>query len=328
VDTPRRGLILGAGGTLGAAWMIGALCALEEVAGFDVRSSDVVIGTSAGAVLAALLGAGASPADLRDHQFGVPGAGGPLAGRDFDYSTTGGMLPGLPRVALGSLPLLARWIRSPRSYSPLVALSAVAPVARATLQPVRDVVDSFVSDDGWSAHPGLRVVAMDYGTGERAVFAGASGPGGRRVGLADAVMASCAVPGWFAPVEVGGRRYVDGAVLSSTHADLAAGLGLDEVYVLAPMASEELDEPVSAAARCERQLRRVMTRQLLREAAVLRADGTKATLLAPGREDLEAMGGNLMDPARRIDVLRTSLRTSAAILSELTLTALSAVRAG
>jgi NTE family protein len=306
--------------------MIGALCALEEVTGFDARTSDVLIGTSAGAVVAALLGAGVSPADLRDHQFGVPGAGGPLAGRDFDYSATGGVRPALPRVALGSLPLLARWMRSPRSYSPLVALSAVAPVARATPQPVRDLVESFAPRGGWSAHPGVRVVAMDYGTGERATFSGTDGPEHGPVGLADAVMASCAVPGWFAPVAIGGRRYVDGAVLSPTHADLAAGLGLDEVYVLAPMASEDLDEPVSAAVRCERQLRRVMTRQLLREAAALRADGTKAVLIAPGRDDLEAMGGNLMDPTRRLSVLRTSLRTTSAALSELTLTAFSPAR--
>jgi NTE family protein len=308
--------------------MIGALCALEETTGFDARTSDVAIGTSAGAVLAALLGAGVSPADLRDHQFGVPGAGGPLAGSDFDYSATGGMLPGMPRAAVGSLPLLARWIRSPRSYSPLVALSAVAPVARATLQPVGDVINSFTSGGGWSTHPDLRVVAMDYGTGERAIFSRSAAFGRAPVGLSDAVMASCAVPGWFAPVAIGGRRYVDGAVLSPTHADLAAGLGLDEVYVLAPMASEDPDEPASAAARVERQVRRVMTRRLLREAATLRADGTKAVLLAPGREDLEVMGGNLMDPARRLDVLGTSLRTTSAVLHELTRTALSATGSG
>jgi NTE family protein len=309
--TTRRGLVLGAGGTLGAAWMIGALCALEEVTGFDVGTAEVMIGTSAGAVLAALLGTGATPADLRDHQLGAAGAGGPLAGRDFDYSSTGGGLPGWPRLGVGSVPLLARWVKHPIRHSPLVALAAVAPLGRATLEPIRDLINSFTPAGGWSTHPGMHVVAMDYGTGERAVF---DRSGTMRAGLAEAVMASCAVPGWFAPVDIGRRRYVDGGVLSPTNADLAAGRGLDEVYILAPMASPELDQPDSVLARCERQLRRIMTRQVLREANALRVDGAKVVLLGPGPGDLEALGGNMMDPRRRLPVLQTSLRTTVATL--------------
>ena len=62
-----------------------------------------------------------------------------------------------------------------------------------------------------------------------------------------AVMASCAIPGWYAPVSIDGRRYVDGGAWSSTNVDLLAGLGLDEVYVLAPMASFDLDRPTQLA---------------------------------------------------------------------------------
>jgi NTE family protein len=152
---------------------------------------------------------------------------------------------------------------------------------------------------------------MDYRTGERVVF-DRSGP--VRAGLAEAVMASCAVPGWFAPVDIGRRRYVDGSVLSPTNAELAAGRGLDEVYILAPMASDQLDQPDSVLARCERHVRRIMTRQVLREANAIGVDGAKVVLLGPGPEDLEAMGGNLMDPTRRLPVLRTSLRTTVATL--------------
>jgi NTE family protein len=290
--------------------MIGALCALEEVTGCDVRTAEVVIGTSAGAVVAALLGAGATPADLRDHQLGAANAGGPLAGLDFDYSCTGGG-PGWPQLGLGSFPLLARWARNPMRYSPLVALSAVAPRARATLEPLGGLIDSVTPAGTWSIHPDVRAVAMDYRTGERVVF-GRAGP--VRAGLAEAVMASCAVPGWFAPVDIGRRRYVDGAVLSPTNAELAAGRGLDEVCILAPMASDRLDQPDSVLARCERHVRRIMTRQVLREANAVGVDGAKVVLLRPGPEDLEAMGGNVMDPTRRLPVLRTSLRTTAATL--------------
>jgi NTE family protein len=152
---------------------------------------------------------------------------------------------------------------------------------------------------------------MDYRTGERVVFE-RSGP--VRAGLAEAVMASCAVPGWFAPVDIGRRRYVDGSVLSPTNAELAAGRGPDEVYILAPMASDRLDQPDSVLARCERHVRRIMTRQVLREANAIGAGGAKVVLLGPGPEDLEAIGGNVMDPTRRLPVLRTSLRTTVATL--------------
>ena len=74
---------------------------------------------------------------------------------------------------------------------------------------------------------------MDYDTGRRVAFGREGAP---VAALDEAVTASCAIPGWYAPVLVDGRRYVDGGTLSTTSADLLAREGLDEVYVLAPMA--------------------------------------------------------------------------------------------
>ncbi len=54
----RRGLVLGAGGVLGAAWALGALAAVQEQYGWDPREAEELVGTSAGAVLAASLAAG------------------------------------------------------------------------------------------------------------------------------------------------------------------------------------------------------------------------------------------------------------------------------
>ena len=54
--------------------------------------------------------------------------------------------------------------------------------------------------------------------------------------------------------------------------------------------------------------------RLLREAAKVSRGGAALTVLTPGPEDLAAMGANLMDPARRLEVLETSLRTSEAAL--------------
>ena len=49
----RWGLVLGGGGVLGAAWMVGALGALQRVQGLDPRDADLVVGTSAGSVMPA-----------------------------------------------------------------------------------------------------------------------------------------------------------------------------------------------------------------------------------------------------------------------------------
>ncbi|WP_234379488.1 patatin-like phospholipase family protein, partial [Streptomyces caniscabiei] len=61
---PSRGLVLGCGGTLGAAWTIAALHALRRATDFDPREADVLVGTSAGAEVAALLGAGVDVEEL------------------------------------------------------------------------------------------------------------------------------------------------------------------------------------------------------------------------------------------------------------------------
>jgi NTE family protein len=132
--------------------------------------------------------------------------------------------------------------------------------------------------------------------------------------LRDAVMASCAIPGWYQPVTVNRRRYVDGGVCSPTSVDLVAPLRLDEVVVLSPMTSLSYDDPTSVAARIERRFRRLVTKRTVMELKKVAATGTKTTFLGPTAEDLAVIGANMMDPRRRLEVLETSLRTSAGAL--------------
>jgi NTE family protein len=129
-------------------------------------------------------------------------------------------------------------------------------------------------------------------------------------------MASCAIPGWYAPVRIGGRRYVDGGACSATNVDLTAGLGLREVFVLAPMVSFVADQPAHWRARAERQWRERVTRRCLHEVAKVHRGGAEVTVIGPGPEDLEAIGANLMAVDRRRLVLETSLRTSALALAD------------
>ncbi len=306
----RRGLVLGAGGVLGFSWAVGALTALEEAEGFDCREADALVGTSAGAITAALLGCDVSVEAMLRHQRGIPAPGDPVISYDQEVDGTG-PLPPRPRLALGSPRLLARVARHPTTVTPLAALSSVVPRGRGSLGSVTRLVAGAVGGAAWAPHPSLWVVAMDYRSGRRVPFGRAGTPPAT---LPDAVTASCAIPGWFAPVEIGGRLFVDGGACSTTSLDLLAGQGLDEVYVIAPMASFAFDRPVGLAAKVERRVRRAMAQRMLREAEKVRATGTRVTLLGPGPEDLATIGANLMDPSRREAVLATSLRTSAAAL--------------
>jgi NTE family protein len=163
----------------------------------------------------------------------------------------------------------------------------------------------------WPRRPRTWILAMDYSGGRRVVF---GRPGDPPASISAAVQASCAIPGWYAPVLIDGRPYVDGGTCSPASVDVLADAELDEVWVLAPMVSFALDRPRSPVARVERRFRRAATRRVLAEATRVRESGTAVTMLGPGPEDLAVMGANLMDPRRRNEVLATSLRTSAAAL--------------
>lgn len=310
-DTPRRALVLGGGGLLGAAWTVGALTAIEDATGVDVRTVDYILGTSAGAVGAALLGAGVSVGQLRGHQLGED-VDGPLAGYTWDYDTAaGGSRPQRPRLTLGSPGMVARNLNRLRKMPPTAVISAFLPEGRGALDSIGDLVEAVTPGGDWSPHPGVWVVAMDYGSGRRVAF---GRPGAPQAGLPKAVMASCAIPGWFAPVAIEGRRYVDGGACSATSVDLLAGLGLDEVYVVAPAVSFETDRPRALLSRVERGWRSRVTRRCVRESQKLRSEGTEVTILGPGPDDLAEIGANVMDSARRLRVLETSIRTSAKAL--------------
>jgi NTE family protein len=314
----KRGLVLGGGGTLGAAWMIGALVALQEETGFDPRDARMIVGTSAGSILAALFGAGASPEDLWRHQHGEAPESGPLAGQIFDYDhAAGGAAPPRPQAGIGSPRLIARSVRHPRRYPTMTVISAFLPTGRGSLGDIGQMVGDVIPVGAWSQHPGVRAVAMDYDTGERVVF---GEPGAPSAGLAEAVVASCSIPGWFPPTVIGDRRYIDGGTFSNTNIDLLSaarmpgGEPLDEVYVLAPMAAHSYDRPRTVLGRIERTFRHRVTRQMLTEAKLLREDGTRVVILCPGADDLEVLGANLMDPSRRAEVLATARRTTTEFL--------------
>lgn len=150
------------------------------------------------------------------------------------------------------------------------------------------------------------IVALDYASGRRVVFGQKDSPPAH---LWQAVEASCAIPGLYRPVEIGGRLYVDGGVWSPSNLDLLARTDVDTVVALNPMSSLAPGLPTTILERVERRVRASSGRRLGREARRLRDRGVRVLLIQPEAEDLDAMGINLMDPTRRSDVLETALRT-------------------
>src|SRR5450756_2532397 len=161
---------------------------------------------------------------------------------------------GEPRMLPGSPSLMVRSALRPGRASPMAALASIMPRGRGTIAPVGRMIDAIVPHGAWAAHPGTWIVAMDYETGRRVPFGRRGSP---PAALADSVMASCAIPGWYAPIVINRRRYVDGGTRSATSLDLFAPLRLDQVVVIAPMASFSYDQPTTVAARFERGIRRV-----------------------------------------------------------------------
>jgi NTE family protein len=225
-----RALVLGGGGVTGVAWEIGVLRGLAE-AGFDVTKADLVVGTSAGSVVGALV---ASGADL-DRMYSAQ-----LTGSSEEIGARFGA-----RQLLGFGWAMLRSRGDEVRYR--TRLGRIALAARTVDEAQRRaVIASRIPVQDWPEQR-LVITAVDAATGEFVTFDRDSG-----VGLIDAVGASCAVPGVWPPVTIGERRFIDGGVRSSANADLAAGY--DRVLVLAPISAG--GGPVPKLADQVAQLRR------------------------------------------------------------------------
>ncbi|GAA5162705.1 MULTISPECIES: patatin-like phospholipase family protein [Amycolatopsis] len=255
-------LVLGGGGVGGIAWLTGLLTGLAE-AGHDVTGADVLVGTSAGSTVAAQLGSGLPLPRLYARQT-EPELQSAEIMAEVDFERFGQQMAEL----LGGATDPAEIRRAIGGFA--LTADTVSEAER------RAVIESRLPSHEWPSRT-LKIVAIDAETGEPTVFDGTSG-----VSLVDAVAASCAVPGVWPPVTIGGRRYVDGGVRSNANADYAAGAS--RVLVLAPMGETELlpsEKPLATAV------------------GELRAAGAEVAVVEPDEASREAVGTNPLDPATR-----------------------------
>jgi NTE family protein len=230
--------------------------------------------------------------------------------------STGGefrLHPALPPIGPGSWRMAIATLLQPTRHSPTALLGGWLPRGFISTTPISALVENFVAGD-WPDHPGFRVVAADYRTGRRVEF---GAPGAPEATIGQAVAASCAIPAFYHPVKIGGRRYVDGGLCSMSNLDLMRGKELDLVVCLNPTssrASVPLRTPGDALGAW---MRGQSGRRLGHEAKRLRDEGTEVVLLQPAKRDLEAMGPNLMSRDRRVAVGETAVRTTAIELRRL-----------
>ncbi len=247
----RRALVLGSGGATGIAWELGVLAGLAR-AGVSL-DADLVVGTSAGAVVAAWL-------------------------------TTSGAVPDVgeaPRERAGRIGsadiarLLAAQLHPSRRHA--VAWLGGRATAAWTPAAEADWVGRFAPGLAGLPWPANLVIVATDATSGRPAFISARQP----ADLAAAVAASCALPGVFPAVRIDGRLHFDGGLRSPANLDVAAGA--DAVIVVAPL---------SGAVRAHRRpghqavhLARAGTRVVLIEPDLTGRLALGPDLLAPERTE-------------------------------------------
>jgi NTE family protein len=260
----RIGLVLGAGGTAGEAFHHGVVRAMGDV-GLDARAADVIIGTSAGALVAA---------SLRRY---APARLPPTAPR--------------ARRAPSQRSLLLDLARRPRQGLNALLLRPQITTGRLDVSFIAERLRR-MHGTAWPA-PELWIVAVRRRDGRRVVFGSPSAPA---ADIGSAVAASCAIPAYFTPIQIDGVDYIDGGVHSPTNADLLAGCDLDLVVVSSPMSVDVR----SVRPRVDLPIRLRFQQFLRGETWTLRRHGLRILTIEPDTATLQAMGLNMMN-ARRID---------------------------
>lgn len=290
------GLVLGGGGVTGAAFHLGTLLAIQMATGWDPDDSEVVVGTSAGAFVSAL---------VRSNSLTLDSFAGPGESREEIHDWLSGYLlrRGTPRGAV-------RWIRRgllPALRRPGLHIALASPGLYRT-DGITEWVEKVCPEmaQSWPEKP-TAIVAYDVEHRGRAPFGTEGTP---ETALSHAVAASSAVPFVYEPVRIHDRWYADGGLASGTHADLllASPEPLDLVLIVAPLAATE---PRKGGAIYEEVFDRVGRTALASEVARIKEEwpDTDVLVLRPDEAVLKAARPNMMSVEATIPTFLTTLRS-------------------
>jgi NTE family protein len=284
------GLVLGGGGVVGQAYHAGVLAMLEHDVGWDPRKADVVVGTSAGSITGVLLRSGVPASELAAWTVRAPlsadsGVLHRIAGADIPEFPPFRPLHALARRPdLPSREMLRNAAATPWRFRPRVAaLALLAPGDHDIVEKLAMLHE--VEGQSWPERD-FWVCAVRRRDGRRVVFGRAGNP---EAPLHLAIAASCALPGYFAPVKIDDDSYIDGGAHSPTNAAVLRDRDLDLVVVVSPMSGPSgvpLDMYGASRWHAGRLARR--------EVNALRSRGADVVVFRPGHAEHEAMGNDLM----------------------------------
>jgi NTE family protein len=302
----RVGVVLGGGGMTGLAYHAGALTAIEHDLGWDVRTADVIVGTSAGSIAAGLLRGGVPASDLAARGAGIEPVASPP-----ELSEALATPPELPAFGLRTL------LRPPRVPHPALFLAAMRAPWR--VDPLATIMGLLADGSldvaehqaelhravgrGWPERTTL-VCAVRQRDLRRITFGRDARPE-----LADAIAASCAVPGYFSPVRIDGVSYVDGGLHSPTNATALCRHDLDLAIISSPMSTRD-PAPIGPAAWA----RRYASAKLRREVDALERRQIPTVVLEPGRALTDLMGFDFMDHARTREIVGAAILDAGELL--------------
>ncbi|MFJ9779206.1 patatin-like phospholipase family protein [Amycolatopsis sp. NPDC101161] len=270
--SPTRSLVLGGGGAVGVGWQIGFLTGLRK-SGIDLAGAEAIVGTSAGALVGALLAGGR---EVTDALAGLAALGQDIA-PDLLASGNAAFLNALRQASFGN--------------DPRQALRILGRASREATTPSRDAYNALFSsldDIPWPA--GFRCTSIDVETGDLVVWSQESG-----AALRDAVAASCCVPLLFPTVVIEGRHHMDGGVLS--HLNLPAAPPSDVVVVLSchPLGSPGDSALATSIAGANEELARLR-------------DTARVLAIEADFSEIEAPPHMLMDPNLAVHALQIGER--------------------
>jgi len=306
-----RGLVLGGGGLIGMAYHAGALKALDEM-GLNPSGADLVVGTSAGAILGSYLRSGWTPQDFSDYAHGVhPNS---VAGDDEQedevrrlfsplYSSHLDRARRMTGGAFAAISSRGYFRPGAAGRVPLNLLRKAFPSGMYSTEETRERFHNDLPVE-WPKRD-IFLCAVDLYSGARVPFGRKGAP---KASFPDAVLASTAIPGVFPPVKIGDRQYVDGGAFSATSLDLAVEAGCDKILCLAPLGYRTDETLLTRDPRMwpPMLIRSLFARALKREVTQARGLGIDVFVIRPWLTELKQHGTNSMRHHDRAAVVESS----------------------